>query len=287
MTYFQVRRVTLKHYRSIADTQVDLPRLAFLVGPNGSGKSNFLDALRLVSDSLRTPLDHALRERGGVQEVRRRSTGHPTHFSFTLDFLYGSSAGSYSFTLGARRGAACEVQSEQCRVLVGDVHHFSVANGPLLSTSEAVAPPVARDRLYLVAAAGLPVFRAAYDGLSSMGFYNLLPDRIGETAAPAPPGADRGLSRRRGVGRARVRVLVSGQHPVAEDAPGHPRRGAGTRGSRDSARCERRTLVATVRAEVQRDAAPAGVLAADGPRPGVSLPEFRTLRTEVERPTHE
>ncbi len=184
MTYFQVRRVMLKNYRSIADSQVDLPRLAFLVGPNGSGKSNFLDALRLVSDSLRTTLDHALRERGGVQEVRRRSMGHPTHFSITLEFLYGSSAGSYSFTLGARKGGSYEVQSEDCRVTVGELggeeHYFSVANGRLLRTSEAVAPPVSRDRLYLVAAAGLPVFRAAYDGLSSMGFYNLVPDRIRE-----------------------------------------------------------------------------------------------------------
>jgi len=182
VSYFRVRRVTLKNYRSIADCSVDLGSLTFLVGPNGSGKSNFLDSLRLVSDSLRTTLDHALRDRGGVQEVRRRSAGHPTHFSIRLDFLYGASAGHYAFTLGARKGGTYVVQSEECRVVVGELggteHHYVVKEGKLSSSSEPVTPPVSRDRLYLVAAAGLPVFRPVYDGISNMGFYNLVPDRI-------------------------------------------------------------------------------------------------------------
>lgn len=184
MTYFRVRRVTLKNYRSIADCSVDLGNLTFLVGPNGSGKSNFLDALRLVSDSLGTTLEHALRDRGGVHEVRRRSAGHPTHFSIRLDFLFGSSSGWYSFTLGARKGGAYSVQSEECRITSGEVggveHHYVVKDGRLSSSSEQVLPPVSRDRLYLVAAAGLPVFRPIYDGLATMGFYNLVPDRIRE-----------------------------------------------------------------------------------------------------------
>ena len=59
-------RVVLKNYKSIAASGVDLRALTFLVGPNGSGKSNFLDALRFTSDSLRSSLDNALRERGVI-----------------------------------------------------------------------------------------------------------------------------------------------------------------------------------------------------------------------------
>ena len=77
---FRITRVRLRHYRSIAACDVDLGPIALLVGANGSGKSSFLDSLRLVSDSLQTTLDHALRDRGGIAEVRRRATGHPTHF---------------------------------------------------------------------------------------------------------------------------------------------------------------------------------------------------------------
>lgn len=184
MTYFRVRKVTLKNYRSIAECSVPLGNLNFLVGPNGSGKSNFLDALRLVTDSLSTTLDHALRARGGVQEVRRRSAGHPTHFTIGLDVLFGSSSGSYSLTLGARKGGAYVVQSEQCHVTSGEVggeeHSYAVEDGRLVSTTESVVPPVSRDRLYLVPASGLPAFRPVYDGLANMGFYNLVPDRMRE-----------------------------------------------------------------------------------------------------------
>jgi len=50
-------RVVLRNYKSIAECNVRLHPLVFLVGPNGAGKSNFLDALRFVADALRTSLD--------------------------------------------------------------------------------------------------------------------------------------------------------------------------------------------------------------------------------------
>lgn len=73
-----IRKVTVRNYKSIAVCELTLPGLAFLVGPNGSGKSNFLDCFRFVSDSLKTSLDHALRDRGTIKEVRRRSGDTPT-----------------------------------------------------------------------------------------------------------------------------------------------------------------------------------------------------------------
>ncbi len=76
-----ITQVTLKDYKSIARCDVRLGPLTFLVGPNGSGKSNFLDALRFVSDALNTSLDHALRDRGGIQEVLRRPSQPFQHFA--------------------------------------------------------------------------------------------------------------------------------------------------------------------------------------------------------------
>src|SRR3989454_3329529 len=108
-----IPRVRLTNYKSIAACDVTLGPLTFLVGPNGSGKSNFLDALRLVVDALRTSLDHALRDRSGIKEVRRRSAGHPTHFRIQLDFKFGSGAsGHYAFQIGARQAGGYEVQEE-------------------------------------------------------------------------------------------------------------------------------------------------------------------------------
>ena len=81
-----ITRVVLKNYKSIAACDVQLQPLTFLVGRNGSGKSNFLDALRFVADALNFSLDHALRDRGGINDVRRRSRGHPNHFSIGFEF---------------------------------------------------------------------------------------------------------------------------------------------------------------------------------------------------------
>ncbi len=184
-----ITRVVLKDFRSIARCDVRLRRLMFLVGPNGSGKSNFLDALRFVSDALNTSLDHALRDRGGIQEVRRRSGGHPNHFSISLHFrLPGGEAGEYSFRIGARPQGGYEVQCEECRLsrpiaLCGE-SFYRVEAGKVSNTSLSTAPVASSDRLYLVNVSGLEEFRPVYNALTHMAFYNLNPDRIRDLQSP-------------------------------------------------------------------------------------------------------
>ena len=56
-----------------------------LVGPNATGKSNFLDGLQFIRDALDSRLDYALRTRGGLDVVRRKSGGHPTHLTLRID----------------------------------------------------------------------------------------------------------------------------------------------------------------------------------------------------------
>lgn len=184
-----IKRVVLNNYKSIKECSVLLGPLTFLVGQNGAGKSNFLDALRLVSDGLNTSLEHALRERGGINEVRRRSSGHPTHFGIRLDWILpDGSEGVYVFRVGSKKKGGFEVQREECRVFDRDLteHFYKVERGVLKGSSFPVSPPASNDRLYLVAAAGLPPFRPLYEALSHMGFYNLNPDEIREPQPPDP-----------------------------------------------------------------------------------------------------
>lgn len=185
-----LRRVVIKNYRSIAGCDVHLQPLSVLVGRNGSGKSNFLDALRFVSDALNTSLDHALRDRGGVNEVRRRSGGHPTHFGIRLEFTLASgSTGFYAFRVAARARGAYEVQEEECELVDHEtlsIHRFRVGPGGLVTDQDQTMPPALSDRLYLVNAGGLVQFRPVYDALSAMGFYNLNPDRIRDLQSPDP-----------------------------------------------------------------------------------------------------
>lgn len=185
-----ITKVELSNYKSIKSCSVSLGELTFLVGQNGAGKSNFLDALRLVADSLNSPLEHALRERGGINEVRRRSSGHPTHFTIKLHWqLPNSMNGIYGFKVGAQPKGGFEIQSEICQVCGLDQVQpwfYKVEGGKVMDSSLSVTPPVSTDRLYLVAAAGLPEFRPLYDALTHMGFYNLNPDVIREPQAPDP-----------------------------------------------------------------------------------------------------
>ncbi len=186
-----ITRVVLKNYKSIAACDVRLPPLTFLVGRNGTGKSNFLDALRFVADALNLDLGHAIRDRGGINDVRRRSRGHPNHFSIRLEFVLPEGlTGHYAFRIGTRSPGGYEVQTEECRIqneqLLTPEEYFRVESGTVTATSVKVAPAVASDRLYLVNASGLPEFRPVYDAFSRMGFYNLNPDKIRDLQDPDP-----------------------------------------------------------------------------------------------------
>ena len=183
-----ITRVRLKNFKSIASCDVALRPLTFLVGPNGSGKSNFLDALRLVRDGLRFSLDHAMRERGGVKEIRRRSAGHPTHFEIDLCFrLPGGQDGRYRFRIGAPALGEYEVQSESLEVDAAEGlgrSFFKVQRGEVVESSVDAPPAASLDRLYLVNASGIRELRPVYDALSRMGFYNLNPDSIRDLQDP-------------------------------------------------------------------------------------------------------
>lgn len=179
-------RVVLRNYKSIGSCDVRLHQLTYLVGANGAGKSNFLDALHLVRDALSSSLDNALNERGGLAEVRRRSSGHPTNFGIRLEFILpDGQKGHYAFTIGALSGRGYEVQNEECAIgKKGKGPFYEIERGQLKESSEPTFPAVTSDRLALVAVSGLAVFRPVYDALTSMGFYNLNPKLMRELQKP-------------------------------------------------------------------------------------------------------
>ena len=182
-------RIVLRNYKSIAACDVSPAQLSFLVGPNGSGKSNFLDAIRFVADALRFSIDHALRDRGGISEVRRRSGGHPTHFGIRVSFELAELRGHYAFTVGARPRGGFEIQREECYVAHrgGDgAQFYELERGRVLRSTLSPPPAAAVDRLYLVAVSGSSAFRPVYDALSRTGFYNLNPAAIRDLQPPDP-----------------------------------------------------------------------------------------------------
>jgi predicted ATPase len=221
-----VRRLRLRNYKSISICDVELGQLTLLVGRNGSGKSNFLDGLRFVADGLNQSLDHAIKSRGGIEAVRRRSTGHPHNFGIDLELqLADDEFANYGFEIAAQPLGGLRVKYERLliyRVGGHPVASFQIVDGHLQRDpsqplfpggngqgSHESMPPVLPDRLYLVYAAGLPQFRKVYDGLLAMGFYNLNPEAMKELQAP-----DAGeLLRRDGSNIASVVARLSKEKP--------------------------------------------------------------------------
>lgn len=184
-----IRRVVIRNYKSIAACDVELGPLTFLVGPNGSGKSNFLDALRFVSDALRYSLEHAVRDRGGIDGIRRQSSEFPEHIGIRLEFQLPSDArGHYAFRIRAT-DEGYTVQDEECVVTTGtgagdQTHSYRVSSGTVVESTLAVAPAAVHDRFYLVNVSGIPAFQFIYNALSKWGFYTLNPDVIREFQTP-------------------------------------------------------------------------------------------------------
>lgn len=183
-----LERVIIRNYKSIGYCDLSLGALTILVGRNGAGKSNFLDALKFVLDGLDTSLDHAIKQRGGLDSVRRKSTGHPRNFAIELSLLLPDYYKAiYGFEISAAGRGVFAVKTERLRIRTfsgNEAASYSVSGGELESHSAELMPPVTHDRLYLVTAASLPEFRPVYDALRAMGFYNLNPDEMKKLQSP-------------------------------------------------------------------------------------------------------
>lgn len=190
LTPFTIRRLRLKNYRSVATCDLELGNLTFLVGPNGSGKSNVVDSLRLTSQALNENLDNALRQRGGNAEVRRRSNGHPTHFSVGIEAESGTLGMKYEFAIGATKDKGYRVIRESCRVRSSEFGsedaHFSVQDGQIMDTSLSAFPKVNDDRLALVAFSGIEGFGPLYDGLTGIEVFSPSPEAMRAPQTPDP-----------------------------------------------------------------------------------------------------
>lgn len=186
-----IRKLSLRQYKSIEQCDFELAPLTLLVGRNGVGKSNLLDALAFVTDALLNNLEYAIRRRGGISQVRRKSPSRPTIPSIAVDIgLPGDLRARYSFGIATVEGPVFRVSREHCVVTDASgrkLHEFSNANGLVQAwTPSSPKPPIASDRLYLVAAAGLPEFRPVYDVLTRMVFHNLNPDAMKQPQRPEP-----------------------------------------------------------------------------------------------------
>jgi len=212
-----IKRVRLKNFRNFEDVDVELSDLTILVGPNASGKSNFVDALRLVSDALNSTLENALRDRGGAQAVRFRTSGYPRNFEISLDIDLDLDTNIpewdgpwncvYTVEIGAgrQRPSRFEIRREVCGYWVVDgldaegvrenSEHdtsrffqplYETRGGKLVRKPFAFKPAVRADRLLLPSVAGEVPLYHINELLHGIAAYALIPERIRDVQDPDP-----------------------------------------------------------------------------------------------------
>lgn len=187
-----ITRVRLKNYKSIASCDVRLGPLTILIGPNGSGKSNFLDALAFLSRALRTTVDEAIDERGGLRQVLCRVPDQAESFTIAVEAVFSRGlsepglTAAYEMEIGqGKSGSGFEVIHEEC-VLRGDgiTWRFRREGSRVVAATNLrmVGGIVDQAGLFLQHV-GFSPFGQLHAGLSRLRFYNFNPALL---RAPLP-----------------------------------------------------------------------------------------------------
>ena len=174
-----IRRILVSNYRSIGpDVNIQPGRLSFLIGPNGSGKSNVLDALAFVRDAVIQGLPTAIKERDGIDSVRRRSDGRPFAMRISLEIDLDSGPCTYAFEISGGQIEKYEVQSEAATFSgKNQKWSFHRENGDWHGP-QGVVPRMDEHGLALTALGGVEGFKPLVDFLSNITVYSIFPDTL-------------------------------------------------------------------------------------------------------------
>lgn len=99
-----IKHIRIQNFRSLADVSVDLDPLTVLIGRSGTGKSNFVRAVRLLRDVLRSSPGELRRLIGpGIQGVR--PIGYPgSTLNFDVRFDVPGAKTEFTYRLGLKLG---------------------------------------------------------------------------------------------------------------------------------------------------------------------------------------
>lgn len=106
----RLRRIRLKGFRSIRETDLELGPMNLLIGPNGAGKSNFVGFFRLMNHLVRKDLQFFFAQQGGADRFLYFGRKHTDAIRIWLSF----DAGDYACTLAPDQTGRVIFREEYC-----------------------------------------------------------------------------------------------------------------------------------------------------------------------------
>ena len=94
-----IDRIRIQGFRSLADVEAKLPRLAVLIGANGSGKSNFLRFFELMHCMALRRLGEFVARQGGADDQLFAGSKQTPEISATVTLETGTERIEYDFSL--------------------------------------------------------------------------------------------------------------------------------------------------------------------------------------------
>jgi len=195
-----IDELRVSNYRSLGRALTLRPgRLSVLVGPNGSGKSNTLDAVSFLRDAMVMGLPAAVVHRGGIDRVRRRSSGHPFNVEIAVHLTIPRGRAEYRLELTGDHVEEYRVKDESATVVVGGERHEFHRVGQAWNGPPGLAPRYGDDALALTALGGDERFRPLAEHLTQTAVYSIFPDTLGrpqvfDQSRPMRPHGDNWVS---------------------------------------------------------------------------------------------
>jgi predicted ATPase len=181
----------LTNFLSYKKARIDFGDLVALVGPNASGKSNAVAALKLLRDIPTHGLPTAIARRGGFDQLRHRSAGHPNNPSLKVTFSLGTNPdSSYELALAAVAGKRYRVKYERAVIRTSEGVHWTFTSDGVKVTSstvesgegESASSPIAPGAS-AISTGTLAAF-VVYQVLLRLQTVEVTPARVGELQVP-------------------------------------------------------------------------------------------------------
>lgn len=186
----------MTNFLSYRSAVLELADFVALVGPNASGKSNAVAAIKLLREIPFHGLPTAIARRGGFDQLRHRSSGHPYNPGIRLEFQLPESERSfYELKLSAEAGKRYQVKQERAVIKIGGMTaRFENDEGrftwqdPISSTGNESTPlqvmrlPAGQSAVTVAGSFGSYLVS---DVLQSMQTVEINPSRVGELQEPS------------------------------------------------------------------------------------------------------